>query len=181
MDTSVLAIIGGIILFIIIFFIFYYNRLTRLRNKVKQSKSGIDVFLQKRFDLIPNFVESAKAYMKHEKETLEKITELRTNYNTDKNIKTGHELNDKLVNLFATVENYPELKASEGIINLQKVLKDTENDLAAARRLYNSDVTLYNITIKEFPSNISAKIFGFHEEEFFKADEESKNNVNVEL
>ena len=181
MDKNVFYFLIGAAAIIVVSIIVLYNRLARLRNKIKQSKSGIDVFLQRRFDLIPNLVETVKGYMQHEENVFTTITELRTNYNKSKDIKSGYELNEKVISLYAVAENYPELKANETMLNLQKVLRETEDDLAASRRLYNSNVTLYNSTIQQFPMSIIAFLFGFDEAELFKADEETKNNVKVEL
>ena len=159
-----------------------YNKLAHLNNKVKQSKSGIDVFLTKRFDLIPNLVNVVKGYMTHEQNTLQKITELRTLYmRNGKNINTASEINSELKSIFLVGEKYPELKSSEHFIKLQDALIDTEDDIQAARRLYNSDVTLFNTQIQKFPTNILANICGYKEYDVFVADEISRANINVKI
>lgn len=170
----VLVVIIALIVFI------QYNSLTKLKMNVKQSKSGIDVYLQQRFDLIPNLVQVVKEYMNYEKETLQTIIELRAQYNNTKDIKVSETLNNKLNNIIAIAENYPELKASEQFLNLQKNLSKIESQLQAARRIYNNDVTKYNTKINIIPYNIIANIFGFEEEYLFQiSDENVKNNINI--
>ena len=138
-----------------------YNSLVKLRNKVNQAKSGIDVYLNQRFDLIPNLVECVKGYAKHEVEVLEKITQLREEYSRSKDIKEAEKLNNGINQVIAVAEQYPELKASEQFLNLQKSLSKMESQLQAARRIYNNEVTAYNTTINTVPTNIIAKMFNF--------------------
>ena len=156
-----------IVIIILILFLIQYNILTKLRIKVQQSKSVIDVYLQQRFDLIPNLVQVVKEYSSYEKETLQKIVELRIKYNETKNIEISELLNNNLNQLIATSESYPELKANEQFLILQKNLSKMENQLQAARRIYNNNVTKYNTKISVIPYNIIAKIFGFKEERLF--------------
>lgn len=163
----ILIIIALLLLFIIIKF----NIFVILRNKIKQSKSSIDVYLTQRFDLIPNLVECVKAYAKYEESVLTQISKLRAEYNSSKDLKVGEKLNSKFNNLLAVSENNPNLKASDQFLNLQKTLIKMENQLQAARRLYNGDVTLYNTTISKFPNNILASIFNFKEEDLFEIEE----------
>ncbi len=173
-----------IILLLIIFLIFIiiiFNRFINLRNKIKQSKSTIDVYLTQRFDLIPNLVECVKGYAKYEESVYTKIAELRTEYNTSKDLKKGEELNTQCNNLLAVGENNPNLKASEQFLTLQKSLIKMESQLQAARRVYNGDVTLYNTTISTFPSSIFAMLFNFKEEELFEIEEYKKENIKVDL
>ena len=170
----------GLILLCVI--IGQYNKILKLKKTVQQSKSGIDVYLQQRFNLIPNLVETVKGYMQYEKETFEKLTELRTQYNQTNDMKISEELNDRINHVLAVAENYPELKASEQFLNLQKSLTKMESQLQAARRIYNNDVTTYNTQISVVPYNIIAGIFGFKEESLFKIeDPEAKNNIDVKL
>ena len=174
--------IGLIIIFLIIAIIIMYNTLVSLKRKYEQSASGIEVYCQQRFDLIPNLVETVKEYAKYEKQTLESITSLRTKYNDTKDLAIGEELNNKMNTLIALVENYPELKASEQFLNLQKSLVKTENQLQAARRIYNIDVTNYNTKISVIPYNIIAKIFKFKPAKLFEIEDKSNmENVDVEL
>ena len=163
---------------LIIFIITIYNSIVHLRNNVNKSKSGIDVYLQQRFDLIPNLVEVTKGYMNYENNLLEKITKLRTLYNESKDINASNELNNQYKNILAVVENYPELKASEQFLKLQKSLVKIESQLQAARRIYNNDVTKYNTKISTFPNNLIANMFGFKEKDLFVLDGDDKVNVN---
>lgn len=175
-------IIAIIIVFVLILLVFIqYNQLTKLKLRVEQSKSGIDVYLQQRFDLIPNLVNTIKGYMDYEKETFEKITTLRNQYNETKNIKISEELNNQINQIVAVAENYPELKASEQFLNLQRNLSKIESQLQAARRIYNNDVTKYNTKINIVPYNIIAMLFGFNEESLFQINDETKNNISVDI
>ena len=171
----ILLIIIAIILIIVLQM---YNKLVNLRNKVKQSESGIDVYLNQRFDLIPNLVECVKAYSKHEQSIFTEIAALRTGYmNKSKDIKSAEKLNNKMNQLVAVAENYPDLKASEQYLNLQKNLTKIESQLQAARRIYNSDV----IKLETVPSNIVANLFGFKPAQLFEIEEYKKENVNIKL
>lgn len=175
-----LILIIVVILFIMIFTM--YNNLVKARNRVKQAESGIDVYLNQRFDLIPNLVECVKGYSKHEKTIFIEITKLRTAYmEKPQNIKSAENLNNKMNELIAVAENYPELKASEQYLNLQKNLTKIESQLQAARRIYNMEVTEYNNKISVVPSNIIAKMFGFKEAKLFEIEDYKKENINVNL
>jgi LemA protein len=159
-----------------------YNGLVKSKNKVKQAESGIDVYLNQRFDLIPNLVECVKAYSKHEQSIFTEIAHLRSEYmKQSKNIKSAENLNNKMNQLIAVAENYPELKASEQYLNLQKTLTKLESQLQAARRIYNSEVTDYNSKINVVPSNIVAKLFGFKEAKLFEIEDYKKENINIKL
>lgn len=174
-----------IIIAVILILIFFsiYNSLVKSRNSVKQAESGIDVYLKQRFDLIPNLVECVKGYSKHEKDVLENIVKLRTEYINNKNIdfKQVEDLNKSMNNLIAIAENYPELKASEQYLNLQQNLSKIESQLQAARRIYNSEVTKYNTKINTVPSNLIAKLFGFKEADLFQIEESQKENIKINL
>ena len=173
--------IGVIVLLVLIVF-GQYNTLVKLKMKVKQAKSGIEVYCQQRFDLIPNLIETVKGYMKHEKEVFENITKLRTEYNNTKDIKVSQELNKQMNSIIAVAENYPDLKASEQFLNLQKNLEKIESQLQAARRIYNNDVTNYNTKISVVPYNIIASMFNFESESLFELeDENARKNIKVEL
>ncbi len=177
-----IAIIGLIILLILIILVFkQYNILTDLKLKVEQSKSGIDIYLQQRFDLIPALVNTVKGYMNYEKEMLESITKLRSQYYETKNIKVSEQLNSQLNKILLVAENYPELKSSEQFLNLQKNLSKMESQLQAARRLYNNDVTKYNTKLNIVPYNIIAMIFGFKEEDLFKTTENVNQNISIDI
>ena len=155
-----------IIAIILVIILSLYNKIVKAQNRVKQAESGIDIYLNERIDLIPNLVECVKAYSKHEEKKYTEIANLRSAYvNTGKSIRNAEKLNNKMNELIAVAENYPELKASEQFLRLQKALSEVESQLQAARRVYNGDVTLYNTTISTIPSNIVANLFGFKEEE----------------
>lgn len=159
-----------------------YNNLIKAKNRVKQAESGIDVYLNQRFDLIPNLVECVKGYSKHEQNIFTEITNLRAAYmKQQKDIKKAENLNNKMNQLIAVAENYPDLKASEQYLNLQKNLTKIESQLQAARRIYNSEVTNYNDKIATVPSNIIAQLFGFKEEKLFEIEDYKKENINIKL
>ena len=172
---------NGFLIFLVLFIITIiaiYNSIIRLKNNVDKSESGIDVYLQQRFDLIPNLVEVTKTYMNYENDILDKITRLRVIYNQSKDINASTELNNQYKSIMAVVENYPELKANEQFLKLQKSLVKIESQLQAARRIYNNDVTKYNTKISTFPNNLIADLFGFKERNLFVLDGEDKVNIN---
>ncbi len=155
-----------------------YNALVRLRNRVREALSDIDVQLKRRFDLIPNFVSTVKGYASHEASLLEKVTEARARVAQGGNVieRAGAEnaLSGTLKSLFAVAENYPDLKANTTFIELQRELSDTENKIQAARRFYNSMVLEINSAVHAFPTNILAGIFGFKEGKFFEGLSEAE-------
>jgi len=166
--TLILAILGTLIGWLILM----YNRLVRLRNMVREGWSGIDVQLKRRSDLVPNLVESVRGYMGHERELLSKVTELRarsmaTQYVREKGRLEG-ELSRALANVFAVAEGYPDLKANQNFLELQRQLADVEEQLQLARRYYNGTARNLNIQIESFPSNIVAGLFTFTPAEFFE-------------
>ena len=174
----ILIIIGIILITILVL----YNNLVKARNLVKQAESGIDVYLNQRFDLIPNLVECVKAYSKHEKEIFTEIANLRSSYmKQPKDIKNAENLNNKMNQLIAVAEKYPELKASEQYLNLQRTLTKLESQLQAARRIYNAEVTNYNNKISVIPSNLVASLFGFKEAKLFEIEEYKRENINIKL
>lgn len=181
MATWLIILIIVLLLLIIIWAIF--NSLVRLRNRVKNSWSQIDVQLKKRYDLVPNLIETVKGYMKHEKDTFTTITQLRAQAMSAKDLgmkaKANNELSKALSNLNVAVENYPELKASQNFLMLQEELAGIENKIAYARQFYNDSVMLYNNKTEMFPSNIFANMFNFKKEQFFEAPEEERKNVKV--
>ena len=171
-----------IIAIILITILVLYNNLVKARNLVKQAESGIEVYLNQRFDLIPNLVECVKGYSKHEKEIYTEIAQLRTSYmKQPKNIKNAENLNNKMNQLIAVAEDYPELKASEQYLNLQRTLTKIESQLQAARRIYNTEVTSYNNKISVIPSNVVAILFGFKEAKLFEIEEYKRENINIKL
>ncbi len=174
METIIIIVIAILLVLLIM-----YNRLVKKRNAVKQSRSSIDVYLTQRFDLIPNLVECVKGYAKHEEKLLESITKLRTEYNVSKDLDKASLLNTQMNKLIAIVENYPDLKASENFLNLQKNLTKMEDQLQAARRLYNMDVTAYNTAIQVFPTNLIASAFNFTEEKLFELEPGKGENIKI--
>ena len=177
--TIILCVLGILLVFVI----YEFNKFVVLKNKVKQSKSTIEVYLNQRFDLIPNLVECVKGYMTHEQETFVKIAEMRTEYTNekDKDLKKGAALNSEFNRIIAIGEDYPDLKASEQFLSLQKTLTKIEDQLQAARRIYNGDVTLYNTELETFPNNLFATIFGFQRFDLFEIEEYKKENVDINL
>ena len=181
-----LWILLGIIVILIIYVIVLYNNLVTLRQKVKNAWSQIDVQLQRRFDLIPNLVETVKGYMEHEKDVLSKVTELRSSWSNAKTVsekaKLDGELSDALKTIMAVSENYPDLKASQNFLQLQEELRNTENKISYSRQFYNDSVTRYNTKLELFPSNIIAKYFKFETETLFEAEsEDAKKNIKVDF
>lgn len=162
-----------------------YNNLTKWKNLVKEAFSTMDIYLKKRWDLIPNLVEIVKGYAQHEKDVLEKITELRTNnyeeMSKDKKININEQITNNLSKIVAIAENYPELKSSENFSQLSKDLTKIEDEIANSRKYYNGTVRIYNNKIQMFPSSIIANIFGFKESKMFEANIEEKNNIKVEI
>ncbi|MBE5883851.1 MAG: LemA family protein [Lachnospiraceae bacterium] len=176
---------GIIIVAVILFVIVTYNALVRLRNKVKNSFAQIDTQLQRRFDLIPNLVETVKGFASHEKELLENVTASRSGYlsagSNEEKLAMNHQLTSSLKTLFAVAENYPELKANTNFLKLQDELSETEDKIAFSRQFYNDAVTIYNNKRQMFPGNIVAGIFGFQEEALFNTDDEAKEVPRVEF
>lgn len=181
MKATLIILIALIIILILIAFS-KYNTIIRRKNKAKQAQSGIDVYLNQRFDLIPNLVECVKAYAKHEKEIFESISKLRSEYiQGDKNIKKAEQINNGMNKILAVAEEYPELKSSEQFLNLQKNLSKMESQLQAARRIYNMEVTKYNTYISVVPNNLIADLFRFKEMELFEIEEFKKENINIDI
>lgn len=180
----------GIILLIIIgiaiiWAISVYNGLVTLKNRVDEAWSDIDVQLKRRYDLIPNLLNTVKGYASHEKEVFEKVTQARTmamNAGTAE-AKAGAEnmLSGALKSLFAVAEAYPDLKANQNFLELQRELTDTEDKIQASRRFYNGNARDFNIKIELFPNNIIAGMLNFTKREFFEAAEGEKENVKVEF
>lgn len=176
-------IILGIIIVVALILIGLYNNMVHLRLKVKNAWAQIDTQLKRRFDLIPNLIETVKGYMSHEKETLTKLTEARNKFVEASDITDKSNANNSLENglksIFALAEAYPDLKSNQNFEALQHDLSDTENKIAYARQFYNDTVQMYNTAIMTFPGNMFAKMFGFKEEKFFEANETEKENVKV--
>lgn len=180
-----LWIILAIIILIIIYAFILYNNFISLDNKVKEAFSTMDVYLKKRWDLIPNLVETVKGYAKYEEETLTKVTKLRnTVYNkmtNDEKIINNEELSSDVSKIMALKESYPELKANENFIDLSNKLTKIEDDIANARKYYNGTVRIYNNKVQMFPNNIFAKLFGYKPKRMFEASLEDKQNIRIDL
>ena len=160
-----------IVIILIIYILSVYNKVIKQENAVKNAKSIIDVYLMQRFDLIPNLVKCVKEYTNYEEEILEKITKLRTEYVKEKELAKAGILDTEVNKIMVILENYPNLKASEQFLNLQKNLTKMENQIQAARRIYNHEVEKYNNTIGIFPNNLIARILNFTRKEFFEMEE----------
>lgn len=180
-----LWIILAVIILIIIYAFILYNNFISLDNKVKEAFSTMDVYLKKRWDLIPNLVETVKGYAKYEEETLTRVTKLRNNvYNemtNDEKIINNEELSSNVSKIMALKEAYPELKANENFIDLSNKLTKIEDDIANARKYYNGTVRIYNNKVQMFPNNIFAKIFGYKTKRMFEASLEDKQNIKINL
>jgi len=177
--------IWAIIAVVVLSIIGLYNGLIRLKNKVKNAWAQIDVQLKKRFDLIPNLVDTVKGYAKHEKTVLKEITEARNMMKKASDVKgkaaAENQLSGALKTLFAVSENYPDLKASQNFLQLQEELSGMESKIAYARQFYNDMVMRFNTKIQLFPNNIFAGILHFKEEQFFKTEGKERENVKVKF
>ena len=182
-SISLPAIIFIVLGIIIAWVVATYNKFVALNQRVKQAQGGIDVYLKQRFDLIPNLVETVKAYAAHEKNLMENIAKLRQDYEArnDQDITESQNLNDRYTKIIAMIENYPELKSNEAFLKLQKSLSKIESQLQAARRIYNSEVTEFNTKRYKFPSNLVASVFGFNEKSLFQIQEYERENVNINM
>ena len=177
-------VIGGIVALFVLFIIATFNSLISLRNRVDNAWSQIDVQLKRRYDLIPNLVNTVKGYMKHEKGTLTEITKMRAmlvSGSMQERAKASNAITDALKSIFAVAENYPQLKASENFKMLQEELSGTESKIAYARQFFNDNVMIMNNKIQQFPSNIIANMMVLKEREFFRAEESEKKAVKVEF
>ena len=177
----VLYVVIGVILIIFIWWISTSNKLKKMTIKVDESLSGIDIALTKRYEVLTKMIEVVKGYVKHEKETLFEIVNVRKEMTLPEKITENQKMDNNMQKINVLVENYPDLKASENFMVLQKAIIDVEEHLQASRRLYNSNVTLYNDLVMLFPSNIVAKASGMKAKEFFKANDEQKEYVKVDI
>lgn len=187
---SPFTIFVAILAAVVIYAIFVYNDLITSKNRVGEAESDIDVQLKRRYDLIPNLVETVKGYMNHERETLVKLTEARTaamavhdnpKASLAEKEKAENALSSTLKTIFAVSENYPDLKASNNFLQLQDEISDTENKIQAARRFYNGNVRDFNTKIQVFPNNMFANMLKFTAFEFYSAAEEEKKPVQVKF
>jgi LemA protein len=174
-------IVLGVVVVLIMLFVGMYNGLVRLRNQVKNAWSQIDVQLKRRHDLIPNLVETAKGYVKHERGTLEAITQARSTAMQAQSpgaaSKAEGALGDALSKFFLVVENYPDLKANQNFLAIQEELSSTENKISFARQFYNDQVLTYNTKVETVPTNLVAGMFGFQKSEFFQLESAEEKEV----
>lgn len=180
-----LYIIIAIVVILLLLVFSTYNSLVKLNNRVEEAFSTMDVYLKKRWDLIPNIVETVKGYVKHEQETLEEVINLRNNsydkMNADDKIAVNNKMSQEISKLMAIVESYPDLKASENFKDLSNQLTKVEEDIANARKYYNGTVRNFNDKVQMFPSNIIAKILGYKTKNMFEVSENERENINIKL
>lgn len=181
----VLYIVIGVIVLVALYVLIQYNSFVKLRNMVKEAFSTMDVYLKKRWDLVPNLVEVVKGYMQHESSVLEEIVKLRNssydNMSQSDKIDTNQQLSSRLHKIMAVAENYPDLKASQNFSDLSHQLSKIEDEIANSRKYYNAVVRNLNTKIEMFPSNIVAKMFNFELSKMFEASETERTNVKVDL
>lgn len=177
----ILIVVLALVLGFIGWFFFSYNSLVQLKIRVDNAWSQIDVQLKRRYDLIPNLVESVKGYMAHEKDTLERVIKARTQAIDATNIKDKSQaenfLSQTLRSLFAVVERYPDLKANQNVLSLQEELTSTENKISFARQYYNDEAARYNTLIEVIPTNMVAQATGFKKREFFQIEDASEKQA----
>lgn len=180
--NQILLILG---VFLVLWLIFTYNRFITLRNRAREAWSDIDVQLKRRYNLIPNLMETVKGYAVHERELFEKVTQARSQAmgaeTPSEKGRAENLLSSTIKSLFALAENYPDLKASTNFLELQQELRDTEDKIQAARRFYNTNVRDLNTKIESFPANFLAKIFRFKPMEFFEIEEEASRPPTVKF
>lgn len=173
-----------VLAFVAIALIWVYNNLVSARNSVENAFGSMDAMLKKRYDLIPNLVESVKVYMKHEKDTLSQVTELRTkavsgSISTEEKVAIDNQLSSMMRQVMVSVESYPDLKSSEQFTMLQRSWNEAEEQISAARRSYNSSVTEYNNSVEKFPSNLLAGIFGYKRKAVFEIPQAERENISA--
>jgi LemA protein len=183
--SPVLWIVVGLLAVVLLAGIYLFNRLVALRTRVDNGWSQIDVQLRRRYDLIPNLVETVKGYASHEREVFEHVTEARAGAmaaeGVDQQAQAENAITGGLRQLFAVAENYPELKANQNFLALQEELTGTESKIAYARQFYNDQVMKLNTLVGSFPSNLVAKAFGFTPRDFFDIDDPERGPVRVDL
>jgi len=174
----------GVIIVLALVVVAMYNGLIKSKNAVDEAFSGMDVMLKKRHDLLPNLIETVKAYMTHEKDLLEEVTRLRSqamnpNLSLNDKVATENQLNHAMGNLMVAVEKYPDVKANTSFIHLQKTMEDIEFEIAGARKNYNAKVTEFNNSVEMFPTNIIAKMMGLVKRVLFEIPANNRENVDV--
>ena len=178
-------VIAGIIVLLVIYVILIFNKLTKLKNKVREAFSTMDVYLKKRWDLIPNLVEIVKGYSSYERKTLEEIINIRSraydSLTNEQKIKSDEIIKESVIKILALAESYPELKANEHFMDLANQLTRVEDEIANSRKYYNAVVRDYNNKVEMFPSNIIAKLLGYKSKSMFEASKEERQNIKVSL
>lgn len=176
-------IIIAIVLIIVMYVLVTYNNFIKLKNMVQEAFSTMDVYLKKRWDLIPNLIETVKGYVKHEENTLKEIVDLRgSSYDSmsdDEKVKANQTISKDINKIMLVAENYPDLKASANFQDLSRELTKVEEDIANARKYYNGAVEMFNNKVEMFPSNILAKLFGYKSKAMFETDSTERENVKV--
>lgn len=178
-------VIIGVIVLILVYVFVEFNGFIKLNNKVNEAFATMDVYLKKRWDLIPNLIETVKGYAKHEKDTLEEVIKLRSGdydiMSSEEKISANTKITKGIAKIMALAESYPNLKANENFYNLAKELTKIEDEIAQSRKYYNATVRLFNNKVGMIPSNIIAKIFDYKEKMMFEASENERDNVKVKL
>ena len=176
-------IVIAIIVIIVIYALITYNNFIKLKNMVKEAFATMDVYLKKRWDLIPNIVETVKGYTKHEENTLKEVVELRnSSYDSmsdDEKVKANQKISKDINKIMLLAESYPDLKASSNFQDLSRELSKVEEDIANSRKYYNGTVEMFNNKVEMFPSNIFAKLFGYKPKAMFETNEQERENVKV--
>ena len=179
----IMYIVVGIIVIILLYALITYNNLVKLNNSLKEAFGTMDVYLKKRWDLIPNLVETVKGYASHEENTLKEVINLRNkaydNMSSNEKIKTNQAVSKDINKLMIIAENYPDLKASQNFQDLTKQLAKTEEDIANARKYYNAVTEQFNNKVEMFPSNIFAKLFGYKHQDMFEIESNQRENVKI--
>jgi LemA protein len=185
MTWVILAVIVGVALLMLIFIVVLYNRLVRLRNRTQNAWAQVDVQLRRRYDLIPNLVETVKGYASHERQTFEEVTKARTAAQQAQTVPEQAQAENVLTaaigRLFAVAEQYPQLRATENFQQLQASLQDTEQKIAVSRQVYNDTVLTYNNAIQTVPTNVIAGMFNFAAREFFEIEEPAREAPQVQF
>lgn len=176
-------IVIAVIVIIVLYALITYNNFIKLKNMVKEAFATMDVYLKKRWDLIPNIVETVKGYAKHEENTLKEVVELRnSSYDSmsdDEKVKANQRISKDINKIMLLAESYPDLKASTNFQDLSRELSKVEEDIANSRKYYNGAIEMFNNKVEMFPSNIFAKLFGYKPKEMFETDEQERENIKV--
>ena len=176
-------IVIAIVVIIVLYALITYNNFIKLKNTVKEAFATMDVYLKKRWDLIPNIVETVKGYAKHEENTLKEVVELRnSSYDSmsdDEKVKANQKISKDINKIMLLAESYPDLKANTNFQDLSRELSKVEEDIANSRKYYNGAIEMFNNKVEMFPSNIFAKLFGYKPKEMFETDEQERENIKV--